>query len=50
MSYLFFDTETTGLPKNFDAPVTEAESSGGVTGTGTVGSVMSLYEANSSSG
>lgn len=25
MSYLFFDTETTGLPKNFGAPVTDTE-------------------------
>ena len=25
MKYLFFDTETTGLPRNYKAPVTDAE-------------------------
>jgi DNA polymerase III epsilon subunit-like protein len=25
MSYLFFDTETTGLPENFDAPITATD-------------------------
>jgi len=25
MAYLFFDTETTGLPKDFDAPVTDTD-------------------------
>jgi DNA polymerase III alpha subunit (gram-positive type) len=25
MKYLFFDTETTGLPKNYDAPISDTE-------------------------